>query len=259
MVTAVYFSEYESTPQPSAQSSSSEALAAAAAGEPIAITPNQNTNIIIAYASVATLTLDAQPSQITAAFIANLDSQISTDCACEATVVAITTPDNITTFCTPTSCVPPNPPQRRRLLSTQQQITVEITLISNTAITRAPHQPTCPDHAILHWQTYQCQPISDPAFVHDRRRLAVYFKRTGTPWVMEQTPGSWAQYYLVIGIIFAVFFLLAAGGGGAVYYVQVYHVHGVDADRGKVEYFRRGRVEPSERDILLPDSWNKRW
>lgn len=260
MVTAADFSEYGSTPQPSAQSSSSEALAAAAAaGEPIAITPNQNTSIIIAYASMATLTLDAQPSQITAAFIANLDSQISTDCACEATVVAITTPDNITTFCTPTSCVPPNPPQRRRLLSTQQQITVEITLISNTAITHAPHQPTCPDHAILHWQTYQCQPISDPAFVHDRRRLAVYFKRTGTPWVMEQTPGSWAQYYLVIGIIFAVFFLLAAGGGGAVYYVQVYHVHGVDADQRKVEYFRRGRFEPSERDILLPDSWNKHW
>jgi hypothetical protein len=63
----------------------------------------------------------------------------------------------------------------------------------------------------------------------------------------------------VIGIIFAVFFLLAAGGGGAVYYVQVYHVHGVDTDRGKVEYFRKGRFEPSERDILLPDSWNKHW
>ena len=239
-----------------ASSSSSDTLPiAAAAGEPDTASSDQ----IVAYASMATLTLDAQPDQLTAAFIADLDNQISTDCACEATIVAVTTQFNITTFCTPTSCVPSNPHRRLLALETHP-ITVEITLVSNTLLTHPPQKPTCRNHAVLGWQAYQCQAISDPTFVRDRRRLAIYFKRTGAPWVMEPTATSWEQYYLVVGIIILVFAVLLMGGSGTMYYVRVYNVKGVEPEHLKAEYRRKGgQFKPTEREMLLPDSWNKEW
>ena len=237
----------------SSSSNDTAVIAAASADNP------PESNQIIAYALVATLTIDAHPDQLTAPFIADLDSQVSADCACEATIVAVTTQDNITTFCTPTSCVPLNQHRRLLLASQTSPLTVEIALVSNNMLTHPPKQPTCKNHAIIGWHAYRCQPIHDPTFVWDRRRLAVYFKRTGTPWVMEPTATSWEQYYLVVGIIVLVSALLLMGGGGAVYYVRVYNVQEVGVKHRATGYMPQGRFKSSEREMLLPGNWNKEW
>jgi len=55
--------------------------------------------------------------------------------------------------------------------------------------------------------------------VHDRRRLTVYFKRSGTLW--KEPAASWDGVYLIISIVAVVVVVVAAGGGGVVYYVRV--------------------------------------
>ena len=77
---------------------------------------------------------------------------------------------------------------------------------------------------------------------------------------MEPTATSWEQYYLVVGIIILVFAVLLMGGGGTVYYVRVYNVKGVEPEHMKAECRHKGgQFKPTEREMLLPDSWNKEW
>ena len=222
----------------------------------------------IAYAAAAWLTLETRIDALTAAFLADLDAQVSADCACDAGVVAVTH-DNVTTFCTASGggCTNLSPPHtRRRLLLAADTTTVvvEFTLLttSSSSLTHAPKPPTCGGQTVVAWEAYECQPITDPALVRDRRRLAVHFKRTGRPWVLvEQSDTSWQQYYLAIGIIVLIAAFALLGGGGAVYYV-----YEVDTGRGggggygerkyqQVNIYHGKKFEAAERELLLPEGW----
>lgn len=160
---------------------------------------------ILAYASMATLTLDTPA--LTDELVDSINAQVSQDCACEATVVAVTQ-DNVTRFCTPSCSV-----GSRRLLSGGSLVVIDIALLSSTVIAHAPLQPSC-GRVVVAWQTYACESIYDQTLVRDRRRLTVHFKRSGMLWEepMQETPNTWIGVYLVIGII-----ALIAACGSAVY------------------------------------------
>jgi hypothetical protein len=160
---------------------------------------------VLAYASMATLTLDTPA--LTDELVNSINAQVSQDCACEATVVAVTQ-DNVTRFCTPSCSV-----GSRRLLSGGSLIVIDIALLSSTVIAHAPLQPSC-GRVVVAWQTYACESIYDQTLVRDRRRLTVHFKRSGMLWEepMQETPNTWIGVYLVIGII-----ALIAACGSAVY------------------------------------------
>jgi hypothetical protein len=224
---------------------------------------------VIAYASVATFTVDAPTEAVTPSFIADLDAKVSADCACDANVASITI-DNITAFCiSPTSCAPPTVASNlRRLLSTHTRLIIfDITLLSSTPLTQPPPQPVCAQcTSVLGWQTYECQSITDRALVEDRRRMAVHFRRTGTPWVMEPSAERWNQYYLVVGIVVVVVALALMSGGGAVVYYRVYEVPVREEKLSpRPEHSAQNRYDngwydsrfnPSERELMLPRGWS---
>ena len=220
---------------------------------PTPVVPDVTTTApILAYASMATLTLtDTLP---TTSLIAALESTVSADCGCNASVTAITH-DNTTAFCLPaTPCIVG---RRRRLLATTPTYYIDVTLVSRTQLSHPPSRPTTLPRSptIASWQTYTPQPITDPSLLRDRRRMVVYFKRSGTPWIRPE-PVQWAQYYLVLGIIVVVCTLLLAAGGGTVYYVQVYDGRkGAQPMRVEERRHRRSDSIVSERDLLLPESW----
>jgi len=235
------------TPPPLVEATPLETVAEAAMMEDILL-QDQATSPILAYASMATLALADTP---TAALLTALEATLSTECNCTATVAAITH-DNTTAFCSPaTPCVLG---RRRRHLLADLFYYIDITLVSRVQLTHPPAQPTLPH--IANWQTYTCQPITDPSLLRDRRRMAVYFRRSGTPWIQPQ-PVQWTEYYLILGIIVVACALLLAAGGGTVYYVRVYEVRsaGTEVCNGRKRGHRRARSIGSEHDLLLPDKW----
>ena len=270
MDTAAY-AEIMTTPAPDI-AAQAVAFIMTSTNQAAAETPTQ----ILAYASMATLTLEASTDEITPAFIADINTQVSADCACEATVTAMTL-DNITTFCSAAGCFLPSSSlshqqtPSRRLLTDAAEITLDITFVSTAPLTHAPQQPVVSRHGphgrVLAWQPYACQPISDPVYVHDRRRLAVHFKRTGKRWTAEQTAESWQQYYLVVGIIAAILFIALLGGGGGVYYVKVYEARGRyrEVEEAKVggevggmvsKYYQRtAKKQKIEDKLRFPTDW----
>lgn len=165
--------------------------------------------IVVAYASMATLTI-TEPAPFDADLIASLNDQISIDCACDATVVAITQ-NNVTTFCAPPSssaatgpsdgCSHPPPPASRRLMAAESFVTIDIALISRSMIERIPNQPSCNGRSVVAWQAYACQPITDAAFLRDRRRLVVQFKRTGVVWERPAPTTAWTQPLSILVIV----------------------------------------------------------
>ena len=176
---------------------------------------------VLAYASMAILTLDTIPTN---SLIKNISAQLSSDCACEAKIMAITQ-NNITAFCSPT-CTLQTTDNNRRLLYAAQQLTIlDIVLLSRTQLTHIPRQPVCSGHVVTGWQIYECRSITDPTFVHDQRKLVVYFKRTGTLWTKETVSsysmGSFFIILIVMLTLLAVFVLAGSGGAAVVYYVRV--------------------------------------
>lgn len=259
------------TPQP--QSSVAAASVAAEAmrvvGEEAAATPLTDTlqpppppGPILAYASMATLTLSVPP---TADLIAEIEAALSADCACNASVTAITH-DNTTLFCAAPVCsngVALSPPQTRRrllLLTGDPYYRLDITLVRSYQFTAAPGSPPC-SAQVTAWQPYEAQAIRDPSLLRDRRRMVVHFKRSGVPCGGKPVEVNWDQYYLTLGLIFtACAVVLLAAGGGTVYYVRVYDQgggYGAVQDEDDLEP-EAVMVVKNKRMMVLPGSWNQR-
>ncbi len=196
-----------------------------------------------AFASMATLTLD--PAALTTSLVADIAEQTSSACACNATVAAVTQ-GNVTTFCTPT-CLTPH----RRLLLHQSPLIIDVVLIGTSpGITTLLQPPVISGRTVVGWQTYECMPISD--LDPDRRRLAVHFRRAGVLHTrQEEAQTSWAEVYIMLGIVAVVIAVLVGGGGGA---VAVYHYVSVnDAEEERI-------VRPRRRVIVMHlPSGMRRW
>ena len=182
------------------------------------------------YASLATLTLNATTS-LTTPLLAALTAEIAVDCGCEATVVAITQ-NNVTTFCLQAGCQA----NGRRLLGGGGIMVLDITLVSQTLLSHPPPPPVWGGR-LVKWQAYQCEAITDPLLIGDRRRLAVHFKRSGVVW--ETTPSEGATYYLVLAI--AIIAVAAAIG--------------VMCGASTKKKHKQVEEKFEERQMLLPVEW----
>lgn len=209
-------------------------------------------NPILAYASVATLTLTTPP---TADLIAEIESSLSADCACNASVAAVTH-DNTTSFCTAAAQCGNGavPVRRRRALMGQSPYLLDITLVRTYQFTAPPNRPHCAA-AVAGWQPYESQAIRDPSLLSDRRRMVVYFKRSGTPWVRAEEV-RWDQYYIVLAVIVVVCAIgLLAAGGGTVYYVRVYDHRGGPGAAPMADKVHQ-RAADTRRRLILPKRWD---